>query len=73
MIREDRHKRYVKNRAGIPGVVYNFNTKNLITFQNNFNAKRDLPFVMYFDFETTATTDNIFAPEKTKCLLCLRF
>ena len=26
--------------------------------------------VMYFDFETTAPTDNCFDPEQDKCLLC---
>ena len=72
-LRQDRHKRHVENYAGIPGIVYNFKTKNLITFQDNFDAKGDLPFVMYFDFETTAATDNIFDPEQKKCLLCLMF
>ena len=43
--------------------------KNLITFQDNFNAKGDLPFVMFFDFETTAPTDNIFDPEQRKMLV----
>ena len=72
-LRQDRHKRHVENYAGIPGIVYNFKTKNLITFQDNFDAKGNLPFVMYFDFETTAATDNIFDPEQKKCLLCLMF
>ena len=41
-------------------------TKNLISFQDNFNAKGDLPFVLYFDFKTTASTDNCFDPEQKK-------
>ena len=57
-LREDRHKRHVEKCAGIPDIVYNFNTKNLITFQDSFNAKGDLPFVMYFDFETTFEFDK---------------
>ena len=52
--------------------MYNFNTKNLISFQDNFNAKEDLPFVLYFDFEAAAPTDNCFDPEK-KSLLYLMF
>ena len=28
--------------------------------------KGDLPFVLYFDFETTAPTDNCFDPEQKK-------
>ena len=27
--------------------------------------------VIYFDFETTAPTNNCFDPEQKKCLLCL--
>ena len=53
-------------KAQVPGVIYNFNTKNLISFQDNFNAKGDLPFVLYFGFETTAPTDNCFDPEQKK-------
>ena len=34
-LREDRHKSHVENCAGIPGIVYNFNRRNLITFQDN--------------------------------------
>ena len=65
-LKKDRHKRHIENCAGVPGVIYNFNTKNLISFQDNFNVKGDLPFVLYFDFETTAPTDNGFNPEQKK-------
>ena len=46
----DISKRLIENCAGVPSIIYNFNTKNLISFQDNFNAKDDLPFVLYFDF-----------------------
>ena len=36
----------------------------MISFEDNFHAKGDLPFVIYFDFETTAPTDNCFDPEQ---------
>ena len=49
-----------------PGVVYNFNNQNLISYQDNFHAKGDVPFVIYFDFETTAPTDNCLDPEQKK-------
>ena len=65
-LRESRHKRHIENCAGAPGVVYNFNTKNLISFQYNFNGNGDLPFCLYFDFETTAPTDNCFDPKQKK-------
>ena len=62
----DGHKKHMENCAGIPGVIYNFNKKNLINFEDTFGSKGDLPFAMYFDFETTAPTDNIFDPEQKK-------
>ena len=54
----------MENCSGVPGVIYNFNTQSLISFEDNFHAKGDLPFVIYFDFETTAPTDNCFDPEQ---------
>ena len=53
----------VTNVTGVPGVIYNFNTQSLISFEDNFYAKGSLPFVINFDFETTAPTDNCFDPE----------
>ena len=50
-------------------MVYNFNNQNLISYQDNFHAKGDIPFVFYFDFETTAPTANCLDPEQKKCLL----
>ena len=47
-------------------MIYNFNNQNLISYQDNFRAKGDIPFVIYFDFETTAPTDNYFDPEQKK-------
>ena len=54
----------MENRSGVPGVIYNFNTQILISFEDKFHAKGNLPFVIYFDFETTAPTDNCFDPEQ---------
>ena len=50
----------------MPGVVYNFNAKSLISFQDNFHGKGDLPFALYFDFETRAPTDMCFDLEQKK-------
>ena len=44
---------------------------NLITFEDNFKSKGDMPMAMYFDFETTAPTNNCFNPEQQKKCLCL--
>ena len=50
--------------SGRPGVIYNFNMQSLISLKDNFHAKGDLSFVIYFDFEMTAPTDNCFDPKK---------
>ena len=61
-----RQKRHMINCPGRPGVVYNFNNQNLISYQDNFHAKGDVAFVIYFDFETTARTDNCLDSEQKK-------
>ena len=68
-IREDRQKRHMESFAGVPGVVYNFNNQNLISYPDNFHAKGDIPFVIYFDFETTAPTDNCLDSEQKKMFI----
>ena len=64
ILRKESQKRHMENCSGVPGVIYNFNTQSLISFEDNFHAKGDLPFVIYFGFETTAPTDNCFDPEQ---------
>ena len=66
-------KRHIENCSGVLGIIYNFNNKKLITFEDNFKSKRDMPMAMYFDFETTPPTDNCFDPEQKICFLCLMF
>ena len=41
---------------------------NLITFEDNFKSKGDMPMAMYFDFETTAPTKTVSIQNKRKCL-----
>ena len=57
-------KRYIENYTSVPAIIYNFNNKNLITFEDNFKSKGDISKVIYFDFETTAPTENCFDPEQ---------
>ena len=64
--RSDKQKRHIENCSGVPGIIYNFNNKNMITFEENVKSKRNLPYALYFDFKTTAPTDNYFDPEQTK-------
>ena len=56
----------MKNCSGKPGVIYNFSNQSLISYEDNFKAKGDIPFVAYFDFETAAPTDNCLDPEQKK-------
>ena len=54
-----RQKKHMENCSGKPGVVYNFNNQCLISYQDNFYTKGDVPIVIYFGFETTAPTDKL--------------
>ena len=65
-IQSYKQERHTKNCSGIPGVVYNFNNQNLISYQDNFNAKGDVPFVVSFDLETTAPTFNYLDQKEQK-------
>ena len=53
--RADKQKRNIESCSGVPGTIHDFNNKNLITFEE---CKGDLLFALYFDFKTTAPTDN---------------
>ena len=67
--RPDKHKRHVEHCSSIPGIIYNFNNQNLVTFGDNLGYKGALPVVPCIDFETTAPTDSCFDPEQKKCSL----
>ena len=63
---EATQKPHMENCSGKPGVVYNFNNQCLISYQDNFQNKGNVPFTIFFDFETTAPTDNCLDPEQKK-------
>ena len=44
----------------------NKNDTCLISYQDNFQNKGDIPFTIFFNFETTAPTDNCLDPEQKK-------
>ena len=56
----------MRNCSGKAGFVYNVDTQNLITFEENLKLKRDMPLTAYIDFETTAPTDDYLDPECNK-------
>ena len=60
----DKQEQHLENCSDIPGIVDNFSNQNFVTFEDNLKCKRDLPLVIYFDYETTAPTDNCFDPEQ---------
>ena len=65
-IRKSKLERHMKNCTGKPGFIYNFQTRNLLTFEENLQFKRDVPLTAYIDFETTAPTDDYLDPECNK-------
>ena len=65
-LQEQTNKKGIENCTNVPGIIYNFKNKNFITFEDNFKSKGNIPMVIYFDFETTAPTDNCFDPEQKK-------
>ena len=58
--RADKQKRHIESCSGIPGVVYNFNNENLVTFEDNLGSKGDLPMAIYFDYETHCSYKQLF-------------
>ena len=64
--RKSRLDVHMKNCTGKLGFVYNFQTRNLLTFEENIKFKRDVPLTTYIDFETTAPTDCCLDPESNK-------
>ena len=64
--RKHKFNRHIKNCTWRPGYVYNSNTQNLLTFQENLKFKQDIPLTAYIDFETTTPTDGCLNPENKK-------
>ena len=56
--------------SGKPGIVYNFCTQTLTSFEDNFGSKGGLPFAIYFDFETTSPTDAEWLNPEDKKNVC---
>ena len=67
------NKKDIENCSSVSGVIYNFNNKNLITFEDNLKSIGDVSMTIYFDFQTTAPTDNCFDPEQKNVCYVLCF
>ena len=72
---KDKQKRetHIKVRSGKPGIVYNFCTQTLTTFEDNYGSKGDLPFGIYFDFETTSPTDSEWLNPEDKQMFVMSY
>ena len=64
--RKGKYDRHIENCAGHPGIIFNFITHNVITFEDDLKYKGDIPLVAYIDFETTAPTDDSLDPQSKK-------
>ena len=64
--RAHKQKILIENCSSAPRIIYNFNKKNLITIEDDFKSKGDIPVAMYFDFETTTPINKCFDPEAKK-------
>ena len=64
---------HLKVCSGKPGIVYNFCSQTLTSFENNFSAKGDVPFSIYFDFETTSPTDSEWLDPEDKKMFVMSY
>ena len=52
-------KKHLPICAASEGITYAFDKGQIITFQNKFKYLGDVPFTVYFDFETTTTGGSV--------------
>ena len=52
--RKDKYEKHLEYCSTISGIVYKFDTQNVVTSEDNLKYKGDLLFVAYFDFEGIA-------------------
>lgn len=61
---EEAMQKHTKICTAKEGIVYTFENGKMISFQDNFKYLGDVPFTVYFDFETTKC-DFVFSNPKT--------
>ena len=68
------YEKHLQVGAAKEGITYSFDNGQIITFQDSFKCLGDIPFTVYFDFETT-TGDSVFFARKmfvvSCCQICL--
>ena len=60
---KDAMEKHTKVFAAKEGIVYSFENGKITSFQDNFKYLGDIPFTVYFDFNTT-TGDVVFLNPK---------
>ena len=53
-------KKHLRICAARERITYSFDNGQIITFQDNFKYLGDVPFIIYFDFETTTGDSVVF-------------
>ena len=56
-------KKHLSICAAKERITYAFDNGQVITFQDNFKYLGDVPFTVYFNFETATTSDSVFWPK----------
>ena len=67
--RKNMWERHLQSCMGLPGFVCSFNTRSLLTFEENLKYKCDVPLTAYIDFATTAPPTTAPTPKIAKCML----
>ena len=62
-VEKAKYERHLSNCFGHPGIAYDFNVQNLITFEDTYKYKDKIPLTAYADFETVAPSDDYQDPE----------
>ena len=57
---EKRMQEHILSCAGQAGFNFSFDNGKIINYQDNFNKIGDLPFAIYYDFETTTGSAGFF-------------
>lgn len=55
---KDLFEKHLKKCSEIWGTLYKFEKESLVTFEDNYNFRGDLPFATYFDYETTTAASS---------------
>ena len=54
---------HIKHCTGQPGIIYNFNARNLVTFVDYIKYKGDIPLSVYINLETNSPAELGLAPK----------